>query len=156
MSDALITGLTPIDSNVSPITASSNVLSTESEVTQASDQLPEVDPEIDPDITPTSTIESGAPKPQQVSSTSSSFTTFGPNLPVAPTGCNSCAHSTPHHKSFAIKPIPSNTSRPLLVFINPKSGGNQGGKLMQKFQWLLNPRQVFDLSQGYFHLRIYY
>ena len=25
---------------------------------------------------------------------------------------------------------------------------NQGAKLMQKFQWWLNPRQVFDLSQG--------
>ncbi len=24
----------------------------------------------------------------------------------------------------------------------------QGAKLMQKFQWLLNPRQVFDLTKG--------
>ncbi|XP_040079014.1 eye-specific diacylglycerol kinase isoform X4 [Ixodes scapularis] len=51
-------------------------------------------------------------------------------------------------RAFAIKPIPCASSKPLLVFINPKSGGNQGAKMMQKFQWLLNPRQVFDLSQG--------
>ncbi|CAL1264381.1 unnamed protein product, partial [Larinioides sclopetarius] len=49
---------------------------------------------------------------------------------------------------FAIKPIPSSTSKPLLVFINPKSGGNQGSKLLRSFQWLLNPRQVFDLTEG--------
>ncbi|XP_075973006.1 retinal degeneration A isoform X2 [Anticarsia gemmatalis] len=51
-------------------------------------------------------------------------------------------------KTFVIKPIPTANVKPVLVFINPKSGGNQGAKLLQKFQWLLNPRQVFDLTQG--------
>ncbi|XP_043261188.1 eye-specific diacylglycerol kinase isoform X1 [Colletes gigas] len=49
---------------------------------------------------------------------------------------------------WVVKPIPTATVKPVLVFINPKSGGNQGAKLLQKFQWLLNPRQVFDLTQG--------
>ncbi|KAG6448769.1 hypothetical protein O3G_MSEX005700 [Manduca sexta] len=51
-------------------------------------------------------------------------------------------------RTFVIKPIPTASVKPVLVFINPKSGGNQGAKLLQKFQWLLNPRQVFDLTQG--------
>lgn len=51
-------------------------------------------------------------------------------------------------RTFVVKPIPSATITPVIVFINPKSGGNQGAKLLQKFQWLLNPRQVFDLTQG--------
>nr|XP_032512301.1 eye-specific diacylglycerol kinase-like isoform X4 [Danaus plexippus plexippus] len=56
--------------------------------------------------------------------------------------------SKTEQRTFIIKPIPTANVKPVLVFINPKSGGNQGAKLLQKFQWLLNPRQVFDLTQG--------
>ncbi|XP_064831584.1 diacylglycerol kinase zeta-like isoform X7 [Oncorhynchus masou masou] len=51
-------------------------------------------------------------------------------------------------KPFIIRPIPSQLMKPLLVFVNPKSGGNQGAKIIQSFMWYLNPRQVFDLSLG--------
>ncbi|XP_024140610.1 diacylglycerol kinase iota isoform X2 [Oryzias melastigma] len=51
-------------------------------------------------------------------------------------------------RPFMLKPLPSPLMKPILVFVNPKSGGNQGAKLLQMFMWILNPRQVFDLSQG--------
>uniref|UniRef100_A0A8C9T496 Diacylglycerol kinase n=1 Tax=Scleropages formosus TaxID=113540 RepID=A0A8C9T496_SCLFO len=51
-------------------------------------------------------------------------------------------------RPFIIKPLPSPLMKPVLVFVNPKSGGNQGTKVLQMFMWILNPRQVFDLSQG--------
>lgn len=41
--------------------------------------------------------------------------------------------------------VPARQCHPLLVFVNPKSGGNQGVKLMQQLLWYLNPRQVFNL-----------
>ena len=51
------------------------------------------------------------------------------------------------HMPFVIKHIPSPDVKPLLVFIDPNCADDQGIELMYKFQWVLNPRQVFDLSQ---------
>lgn len=52
----------------------------------------------------------------------------------------------PEVSSLSTK-LPQN-SCPLLVFVNPKSGGLKGRDLLYSFRKLLNPHQVFELTNG--------
>eukprot|EP01100_Stratorugosa_tubuloviscum_P015827 TRINITY_DN951_c0_g1_i2.p1 TRINITY_DN951_c0_g1~~TRINITY_DN951_c0_g1_i2.p1 ORF type:complete len:312 (+),score=82.03 TRINITY_DN951_c0_g1_i2:48-983(+) len=49
-------------------------------------------------------------------------------------------------KNCTIRRDPNST--PLLIFVNNRSGGQQGQSLIKKFKRFLNPIQIFDLANG--------
>lgn len=51
-----------------------------------------------------------------------------------------------NNQKYEIVDVPSD-SRPLLVFVNKKSGAQSGDSLRQRLQILLNPLQVFELGK---------
>ncbi|KAM3254588.1 hypothetical protein ACQJBY_048214 [Aegilops geniculata] len=67
------------------------------------------------------------------------------NATSRPNGQHEMSHAQNNQK-YEIVDVPSD-SRPLLVFINKRSGAQSGDSLRQRLQILLNPLQVFELGK---------
>lgn len=68
----------------------------------------------------------------------------GQSLPRQCGGGETCRNSAPLCQHTKLPP----DCCPLLVFVNPKSGGLKGRDLLCSFRKLLNPHQVFELTNG--------
>jgi len=82
------------------------------------------------------------------------FVSF-PAADVAADAVDKLKSSTVDSKELFVKVLPNihpemfpPDSQPLLVLVNSKSGGGQGADMLSAFQRLLNPHQVYSLTEG--------